>query len=121
MIYVLTGTHANLNIKPNNAAVIEGQEVVFTCNNDVKEEYIQWYFSASAVSQKQSIFTGTFANSSFEDRFTVRRYGQNYDLKIIDTRATDAGVYTCEETGTFVSWSADLSVLGKQSFCNLIV
>ena len=112
----MTECLGNIIQRPENIVVTARNTTTFKCGIDKTEKGIDWYYSESITGTSGSerlIFSGDAQNQSFGKRFSVNIYSGYSELKIDNTDISDAGVYKCEETGSHISSSAELIVIGK--------
>ena len=100
-------------VKPINLAVEVGSQSIFECSTDSTERRIQWHFAREEEDVPQLVFVGYSANKLFGSRYSIDMEDGRYTLTITNTRTSDSGKYSCEETGDPISSSAELIVFGK--------
>ena len=104
-------------VSPKNQAVIAGDPAQFDCTpQDGDPQLFQWIQGAveKPISSGQKIF------DEFIGRVAVLISGKTYNLYINSTSTNDALQYGCSNPQPFRKQFAQLLVLGRFGFCNII-
>ena len=94
-------------------ALIAGWMCTVNCSTDKSELVICWHYKSVEV-DLSFLYNGYAFSATYDQIYSIDKNDQGRANLVMDSvRPTHAGTYTCEETGTGLTASSELVVLGK--------
>ena len=102
-----------LSVRPENTSVSEGLECIMRCCSDTNAS-IAWHYKAVNGTEYKYVFHSNKFVDDFKAIYAINKSNEGCaNLVMLSTSPIHAGTYTCQESGTNLKASAELSVLGK--------